>query len=382
MYSHSAIHLTQQFIQYPTVSSAPIIEFASLLASMGEDIQGHVDIFQTNTHKQNVMVHFGPREESIALSGHMDVVPVDGQNWDVNPFSGEIQDDKLMGRGSCDMKAFIGICYAVLAKIPRTKLRKGISLVWTHDEEIGCVGATNLVQQLQEKEIVLAPYMLIGEPTDLQIFHHHGGHVTIEIIIRGKPAHSSKPYLGISANEWLFTCWTIVNEWKEWLDTQISPITNNTPVLNIAEIQSGSAINIVPEHATMRIGLRPMPGHNTQNLLQYIQDKIVVLQEKISAIGGSIEFRVPQQAPPMHTTLPHPIGDTIIQNHPHTICTGAPFATDGGCFAQMDCKPIICGPGSIDLAHKANEYVTIDQMIQYEKLLERIIHKHCIEVST
>lgn len=374
----TSVELLKRFISFPTISSNPIIDFVDELAERGEALGGRIHRLQTSKTKQNLLIQFGvPSKDSICLCGHMDVVPVTDQNWSSDPFKAKITDDRLYGRGSCDMKGFFAIVYSLLNQLPFHRIKKGITLAFTHDEEIGCVGANHMLHQLKEFDIPMPKAMLIGEPTNSNICHHHGGHSTIEFHIKGRSAHSSKPHLGLSANEWLFHCLTLLQDWDQWLQRQICSVSGSAPIINIAQIKSGEAINIIPENAEIRIGIRPMPEHNIHDLLKPLYQLLAPLQKKISENGGRIWVEEIQHAHPMLTMLPDPLEQAIRKEYPETKAIGAPFATDGGTFAQLGCSPIVCGPGSIDLAHQPNEYIQISEMIQYEKILGSLLQKWC-----
>ena len=373
----TTVDLLQRFIQFPTVSSQPILKFAAEMAERGEAVGGIVHRFETSPTKQNIVVQIGPEgHDALGLSGHMDVVPVEGQAWSMDPFEGVIDQGAVWGRGACDMKAFLATVYSILERFPVHKMKRGIMLMWTHDEEIGCVGASHMPHQC--KDLVIPKNTLIGEPTSQQIFHHHGGHCTLEITVKGYPAHSSKPHLGVSATHWLFEAWSIIREWEQWMNTQVSEIVGTAPILNVAQIHAGSAINIIPEHGKLRLGLRPMPGHNHTVLIDNLQHRLTPIQSHAKEAGARIELNIIQAAAPLYTPLPTLLEQAIQKSSPNTACLGAPFATDGGCLAEMGTQPLIWGPGSIDVAHQPNECVRIEELNQYEHALESILRSWCL----
>ena len=153
----NAISTLEKLISYNSVSKEPILPIASYLAEQAEELGFEVLFYETEPGKVNVVAHMGPKEPGgLALSGHMDVVPVENQQWSRDPFRLYRERDRLYGRGTCDMKGFIAVAYSAIKKMNANKLKKGLSLVWTHDEEIGCVGAQNLCQTLAEKKIIFA----------------------------------------------------------------------------------------------------------------------------------------------------------------------------------------------------------------------------------
>lgn len=374
----NSVEYLRRFIAFPTVSADPVIRFVDELSERGEALGGKVLRLQTSPTKQNLLIQFGePSLDSICLCGHMDVVPVTGQHWESDPFVATIQDDRLYGRGSCDMKGFFAVVYSLLEQLSLQNIKKGITLAFTHDEEIGCVGAHHMVSQLKEADIPLPRAMLIGEPTSMNICNYHGGHSTIIIKIRGRAAHSSKPHLGLSANEWLLQCWHILQGWNQWLQKQVCSVSGGPPIINIAQINGGEAINIIPENAEIHIGIRPMPAHDIHELLSPLYKRLAPLQEKISEKGGKIWMEERQHAHPMLTKLPDSLEQAIRKEHPKSEIIGVPFATDGGTFAKAGCSPIVCGPGSIDLAHQPNEFIQLPELLRYEKILGSLLHKWC-----
>ena len=170
--------------------------------------------------------------------------------------------------------------------------------------------------------------------------------------------------------------WLIL-DWNQWLQKQTCSVSNSAPIINIAQIKGGEAINIIPENAEIHIGIRPMPEHNIHDLLKPLYKNLLPIQEQIAEKGGKIWIEEIQHAHPLLTKLPDPLEQAIRKEHPTSKTIGVPFATDGGIFAQMGCSPIICGPGSIDLAHQPDEFIKISEMDRYEKILGSLLHKWC-----
>ena len=161
------------------------------------------------------------------------------------------------------------------------------------------------------------------------------------------------------------------------MNKQICQVADSPPILNIAQIGGGEAINIVPGQAQVRLGLRPMPSHNCNKLLERLYQSLAPLQESIQRDGGEITLRCPQHAPPMFTALPCTLEKHIQDIHQDAKRVGVPFATDGGCFAEVGCTPIIWGPGSIDIAHQANEWVALSELDRYQKMLKNLLVNWC-----
>ena len=159
----------ERLVSYNSVSKEPIIPIASHLAERAESLGFDVSMYESQPGKVNVVAHLGPRDTGgLALCGHMDVVPVKNQTWSRDPFVLYKDGDLAYGRGTCDMKGFIAAAYSALQRINPSQMKKGLSLVWTHDEEVGCVGAQKLCEKLQENDVSIPQSMLIGEPTSFK----------------------------------------------------------------------------------------------------------------------------------------------------------------------------------------------------------------------
>lgn len=373
MFAKDLQNYLSRYISFPTVSANSVLNFSNTLANQAEDLGFQVSVFDSSPTKQNIVAQIGPMLtidtdrpslcEGISFCGHMDVVPVEGQNWNSDPFSLHIDNNRFIGRGTCDMKGFFATTMLALRDFDLTKLKKNITLVWTHDEEVGCLGAQSLVQQVRNSGLCLPQQTLIGEPTSMNICRMHGGHTSIDIHIKGIPAHSSKPHLGCSAILILAELIQSIQEYQFIL--QSNPCThkemcNAHSLINIAEIQAGSAINIIPEHAHVRIGIRPMPDHSEKDIIGEFEDRVDTLQKKYP--NAQITMTVPQSAPAMITQRNSPLQKQLLQILPDAKSIGVPFATDGGRLQDLHLQPIVCGPGSIDIAHKANEFVTYEQL--------------------
>lgn len=373
MFAKDIQNYLSRYISFPTVSSNSVLDFSNTLANQAEDLGFQVSIFDSSPTKQNIVAQIGPIVttnmsqsslcEGISFCGHMDVVPVEGQNWNSDPFSLHVDKNHFIGRGTCDMKGFFATTMLALKDFNLKKLQKNITLVWTHDEEVGCLGSQSLVQQVRNGGICLPQQTLIGEPTSMNICRMHAGHTTIDIRIQGLPAHSSKPHLGCSAILILAELIQSIQEYQFIL--QDNPchheeMCNAHSLINIAEIQAGSAINIIPEHAHVRIGVRPMPEHSEEDIIGEFEDRVDTLRKKYK--NAHITMTVPQSAPAMITQKNSLLQRQLLQILPNAKSVGVPFATDGGRLQDLYLEPVVCGPGSIDMAHKANEFVTYEQL--------------------
>ena len=376
---NKTINTLEKLVSYPTISSSPVVELGAYLAQLAEDNNFEVIQFATSPTKVNVVAHIGPwTKTSLALCGHMDVVPTDGQNWTSDPFRLTQREDRLYGRGSCDMKGFIAASMAAISELNLRNLTDGLTLIWTHDEEVGCLGAQALQQQLQFANLSLPKAVLIGEPTSLDICRMNGGHTTVEISIKGVPAHSSKPLLGNSA---ILAAVSVIQQINSLQSTlQAEPCSHHEmrgacSLINVAQIEGGEAINIVPEKCKIQLGIRPMPGHDIHTIISEIQHQIKFVSEKTQC---DIQISIPQNAPPLLTPKNTDLEKLLRKKRPQAKSIGVPFATDGGSLAELDTTPIICGPGSIDVAHKPDEYVPIAELMSCQQMVSSLIYDWCL----
>ena len=374
----STITILERLISYPTISSNPITELASFCAQHAEDLGFEVRQFESTPGKTNVFATIGPQENSLVLSGHMDVVPTDGQEWTGDPFKLRHIGNKLMGRGACDMKGFIASVMQSLSEVPLKNLKRGLTLAWTHDEEIGCIGAQHLMNQLDNIGYIIPKSVLIGEPTSMKYSRLHGGHTTIEVSIQGRAAHSSKPELGLSALECAAEIIEAVNNLQA--DWRASPIDVEGkachPLIHVAQIVGGAAINIIPEKCQLRLGLRAMPSQDSRNLVLQLRERINTILDQGKWRNIKAQITVPQDAPPLHSCKNSELEHCLDKFH---LSEGEalPFSTDAGWFSRKSAIPLICGPGQIDIAHQPDEYIERNELEECDSLIKSLVLHWC-----
>ncbi|MAY81651.1 MAG: acetylornithine deacetylase [Deltaproteobacteria bacterium] len=378
----SVVDLLGELVGYPTVSNRPVDAIAAALAQRAEDTGARITKYETEPGKANVVARFGPPgTDGLVLSGHMDVVPTEGQNWSSDPFKMVERDNALYGRGTADMKGFLAAVSVAIAQIPTKQLKRELVLIWTHDEEVGCHGSRVLAERWADDISPLPSLAWIGEPTDMKICRMHPGHTTIEVLCTGRPAHSSRPSLGLNAihlaQRVLAVLEGVAADWKKttrFAEHLPSPFT----VMNVGTIQGGSAINIVPDSCSIHIGIRPLPGEDAQQRVDSIRSALEPVKAHARHLGGDIDIRHIQTAPALLTQP-----DTELEQllRPHACQpqpTGAPFATDGGNLTSLGISSLIFGPGSIDVAHRPDEYIAIKDLHQCVETVRSVVHARCI----
>ncbi len=318
-------------------------------------------------------------EGGIILSGHSDVVPVDGQDWKSDPFTliaGQYEgQDALYGRGTCDMKGFIALA---LAAVPRfTSCSKPVHLAISYDEEIGCQGAPEMIARMAQN--IAAPRAaIVGEPSMMKVINGHKGIALYEVEVSGHEAHSSLTHLGISANmvavELMHDLAVLTRKLWEEADPQ-SPFIPPHATLTIGEIHGGTAPNILARHCKFIFDLRCPPGQDADKIITPFKAKIDALNSELNAAfdGAGVTMKRHSNAPALA-----PTAGADIENFVRAI-TGdngdsgvVSYATEGGQFAAAGFPTVICGPGSIEQAHQPNEYILLSEMEKGAAFMERL----------
>lgn len=372
---NSVEDLLSTLVAFPTISDRPVTGIAAFLAERLETAGMQVELLDSGPGKCNVIARMGPRgTDGLVLSGHMDVVPVEGQPWSSDPFRLVRREDRLYGRGSCDMKAFIAAILAALPHLPLQKLSREVILAFTHDEEVGCLGSRLLAEHWLPDREQLPRMCWIGEPTSFQILRMHPGHVGVRIRCGGQAAHSSKPDLGRNAiqkaGRVIAILETLSEEWRHnirFSDMLERPFV----VMNIANIHGGTAINIVPDSCVIDLGFRPLPGMSAEALFEQIKIRV----EELGEVSAELLRVTPSLHTPVGTPLEHKLQPWACN---HTL-GAASFATDGGNLERLGIKTLVFGPGSIDVAHRADEYVPVDELYRAVDAVQDVILKTCVD---
>ncbi len=361
-------------VGFPTVSDRPVDGILSWLAERFEGLGFRIERLDSpSPGKANLVCTAGPPgTDGVLLSGHMDVVPVDGQPWTSDPFKLTRVGQRLVGRGACDMKAFLAATLAAAAQLPIRELRKELMLVFTHDEEVGCLGSAQLVRRFLAEGRPVPSATLIGEPTSFQIFRMHPGHVVVQIVCRGRAAHSSKPDLGDNAIRLALRVVERLEAIAERWRTDIRfPELLERPfvVMNIARIAGGGAINIVPDRCVIDLGFRPLPGMAVAALFDEIRADVEALGEVTASLGRV----TPALLTPDGTELQGLLRAFAVDPS----ARAAAYATDGGNLQELGTNTLIFGPGSIDVAHRADEYVPVEELFRCVDVVGAVVWGRC-----
>lgn len=380
MKSHAGAEkaLLERLVAYDSVSHKPLDGLAGWIADRLDGLGFRVELHHDAQHpgKCNVIASKGPQgTDGLVISGHMDVVPTEGQPWSSDPFVATERDGRLYGRGTADMKGFIASTLAALDRLAQRPLQRELLLLWTHDEEVGCLGSARLAHDLPRRGAPLPSQCLIGEPTDFQVLRMHPGHVAVEVEVGGAAAHSSRPDLGLNAIEGAAAVVRICQELALELQAEphdIPEMDRPFVPLNVATIHGGSAINIVPDRCVVQLGYRPLPGMSAHDVFHRLERK---LHE--ARLPHRLATRVLRVTPSMLTPADAPLAADLLAHASTPRIGSASFATDGGNLEAIGLQTMVFGPGSITVAHQADEYVEIAALARAVDVLETVIAKRC-----
>jgi len=334
--------------------------------------------------KRSIHCRIGPAVDGgIILSGHMDVVPVDGQAWNTDPFElTDIGDDNLYARGSCDMKGFIACCLAALPTMIKADLQKPIYFAFSYDEEIGCLAGPALAADINSYYSETPKYALIGEPSMMQLITGQKGICVYETTVNGSAGHSSRIRSEVSAIHeaakllvWLDNKMDILIQ-EGHIDHRFSP-AHTTIHCGILQ-QSGIAPNVISDHAAFQWDVRVIPKNKAQTILRefeaYSQELIQANFQKFSDFQiatNQIQNDVPALDCPDNADVVPFICSLLDNKNLGTVA----YAAEAGQYAEAGFQTVICGPGDIAQAHRANEFITKSQLAKCSKMLIKLIKK-------
>lgn len=328
--------------------------------------------------KANLFATIGPDVPGgVVLSGHTDVVPVDGQAWTVDPFQLTESDGKLFGRGAADMKGFIACVLAAVPAFVRAELRVPVHLAFSYDEEVGCLGVRSMLAAL-EKRPNKPKLCLIGEPTELKPILGHKGKLAMRCQVKGAACHSAYAPYGVNAIEYAAK---LIGRLGEMGDELADPSKHDDrfdppfSTIQTGVIKGGRALNIVPAECEFDFEVRALPGFDAQeiatSLEHYATDRLV---PRMRAVNPETEIKLRRlSAYPGLATSPKSEAALLLAH----LCGSAEFGTvafgtEGGLFEQAGIPTVVCGPGSMDQGHKPDEFVSVDQLNQCDDMMRRL----------
>jgi acetylornithine deacetylase len=385
---YSPVDMIKALVAFDTTSRESNLD---LIHFVEDYLAGHgvesTLVFNDDKSKANLVASIGPdtAQGGVVLSGHSDVVPVDGQDWSSDPFQVVERNGRLYGRGTCDMKGFLAVALALVPEFQKSRLRAPVHIVLTYDEETDCSGAARLMHALPESG--LAPRaVIIGEPTEMRIVNAHKGQCTFETRIVGREAHSSAPHLGVNAIDIamrLIAYLKAVAVEIESLPQRMHGATPPYSTINVGTITGGQQVNIVPAECRFEWEIRAIPGHDVDDIVArfnaYAAELVTEFSQKFS--GASIETIMTSAVAPFFRQDDSP-AETLVKSLAGTNEAGTvAFGTEAPCYQQAGMSVVVFGPGSIAQAHKPDEFITLEQVDACVEFMRRLMKRLATDAS-
>lgn len=376
--------LMDRLVSFPTVSRDSNLQLIDF-------VEGYLDDFGVKSvrvpnedgTKAALYAHIGPEVDGgVVLSGHTDVVPVDGQAWDTDPFTVTERQGRLYGRGTCDMKGFDALALSAVPLALQKGIKRPLQIALSYDEEVGCVGAPPMIDHMVSHGLPRADTVLVGEPSMMKVVTGHKGGIGYKMHFRGFEVHSSLAPTGVSA---IMMAAKLIN----WANEVNAENADKTPselaadfvppytTLHVGVINGGTAHNITAKDCHFGFDFRIVPGEDIGAWQARFHAKLAEIEAEMKAIrpeaGITAEqyFHVPGLVPEDSGKAETLVRQLTGDNASHVVSYG----TEAGQFQERGYSAVICGPGDIAQAHQPNEYITVDQFRQGEAFIARLVDK-------
>lgn len=376
----SSIEWLDRLVAFDTTSRLSNLELI-------DDVQGYLDGLGIPTRltrneegtKANLWATIGPEDRGgVVLSGHTDVVPVDGQDWSRDPFKMHEADGKLYARGTSDMKGFCAIALALAPEMKRRNLKTPIHFAFSYDEEVGCLGVRGLIKDVVEN-LPLPRAVVVGEPTSMKIIGGNKGGRSFRTTVRGVPGHSSEPHRGANSIMAAARIISFIEDLQAELADNADPDCPFDPpytTFDLGVIEGGTANNIIPEFTHFNWGYRGLPNEVPDALENRVRAFITeTIEPKLKAIAGhaGVKTELRNVTPPLMPNTESAAEQLIRHltglNESGTVA----FGTEAGLFQQAGIPGVIFGPGSIQQAHQPDEFIEISQMAECVTFIGKLI---------
>ncbi|PLC49905.1 acetylornithine deacetylase [Pollutimonas subterranea] len=380
----TSVDWTRKLISYDTTSRDSNLDLIAYIKDYlsGQGIESTLTFDKTGK-KANLFATIpsatGETTGGIVLSGHTDVVPVDGQHWTSDPFKPELRDGNLYGRGACDMKGFIGVTLQLVPRMLQTRLAHPVHLAYSYDEEIGCVGAPSMIQDLIDRGVNPSG-CVVGEPTSMRAIVAHKGINVYRCRVHGHAAHSSLTPKGLNAIEYAARIICTIRDIADGIKAN-GPYDDAFDVpyttVQTSMIRGGIALNTVPDLCEFEFEYRNLPGSSPETILQQVRDYIdstIMPSMTRENAAAKIDIEKLARSPGLDAAEDAAITQLVRALTRDTEIRKVAYGTEAGLFQAAGVPSIICGPGNIEQAHRPDEYVSLEQLDQCEKFLIALIN--------
>lgn len=375
------LDILEQLIAFDTVSANPNRDLIHWCADLIKDAGGAVTLIPNATGKKaNLYATIGPTDRAgVMLSGHTDVVPVEGQAWTKPPFALTLEDGKYYGRGTCDMKGFVAAALAAGLDAATKDLQTPLHLAFSYDEEIGCIGVRSLVDMLAAAPIKPA-FCIVGEPTSMQVAVGHKGKMAAKATMIGHAGHSALAPMAVNAIYMAVDFITMLRDIQDRLATdgaQDSDYSVPYTTLHVGKINAGVALNIVPDRCEVLFEIRSLSADNPDALMAEIETRAEEIANRYRPIAPEVAIEI-ERTPNTYPGLTTPVEAEVVRFVQSLLGANdtmkVAFGTEGGLFSsQVGIPTVVCGPGSMDQGHKPDEYVSADQLAKCDEMLAKLI---------
>lgn len=375
------VAILKDLIAFPTVSQDGNLELIAYVNGRLDQIgaRTHLTVDSSGT-KANLFATLGPPDTDggVILSGHTDVVPVEGQDWSSDPFAARIEGDRLYGRGACDMKGFIACAMAYAPRYMEANLERPLHFAFSYDEEVGCLGAQVMLADL--KAAGRRPAIcIVGEPTTMKIIEGHKGCCEYTTTFTGLEGHGSMPDRGINAVEYAVRFVSKLLETAEKLKARAPAGSRFDPpwsTIQVGRMAGGIARNIIAGSCSVEWELRPLGrsdfAFTHDEIRTYVEKELLPRMKAVTSDAAIVTETIGEVAglEPMSRSQAAELARVLTRNSGPTECVS--FGTEAGLFQELGIDTVICGPGSIEQAHKPDEYVAIAQLDACLEMIGRL----------
>ncbi|WFS04299.1 acetylornithine deacetylase [Rhizobium tumorigenes] len=368
--------ILEQLVAFPSVVGTANHDIVAWIRRHAESCGANVTVAMgPEGDRANLFATVGPKDvPGIVLSGHMDVVPAGEQGWSSDPFRLRADGDRLYGRGTSDMKGFLACALAALSALAAMPLTQPVHLAFSYDEEAGCLGVPHLLRLLPD--LCAKPQgCIIGEPSGLRAIRAHKGKAAARIEIRGRTGHSSRPDLGANAihamasvlGEAVASAGRLANG---PFDSNFEPPYSS---LQVGVVSGGQAVNIIPDFCTADVEARAIAGVSPSALLQPIKAALLALETQ----GFTTRWDLLSEYPALSLAADAPLAALLEALTGQTPLAAVSYGTEAGLYQAAGMDAIICGPGDIGRAHKADEYIEVGELAACRKMIEDLGRRSC-----
>lgn len=375
-----SIAMLEKLVAFDTVSRNSNLAFIDFVQSLLREhgVESRL-VYNDEKTKANLLATIGPNiAGGIVLSGHTDVVPIDGQDWHTDPFRVVEKDGRLYGRGTADMKCFLAIALAALDEMKAAPLKTPLHFAFSYDEEVGCAGVPSLIRLLN-KELPAPRAVIVGEPTDMKVVSAHKGITGVRTIVTGHESHSSQTHRGVSA---VMAAAELIQYLRTLGEEAAASGPQNTlfepphTTLTVNVINGGTAINIMAGTCEFQWDVRALPEDNPDAYIRRFVDHcaaVVLPRMRAIAPGCNIETLPRAGTPALKHESASDAEQLCRMLTGDNVTRAVSFAAEAGQFQQAGLSTVICGPGSISQAHQPNEYIEVSQVVLGTKFVHDLI---------